>query len=79
MRTCKRGNSYEAANELFTVRHDATKRGGTAETGSEWHGDRVMEFLEDRDKRKDDDPFLIYFGFSHPHDERDGTPDLLAK
>ena len=79
MRTCKSGNSYEAANELFTVRHDATKRGGTAETGSEWHGDRVMEFLEDRVKRKDDDPFLIYFGFSHPHDERDGTPDLLAK
>jgi len=79
MRTCKRGNSYEAANELFTVRHDATKRGGTAETGSEWHGDRVMEFLEDRDKRKDDDPFLIYFGFSHPHDVRDGTPELLAK
>ena len=79
MRTCKRGNSYEAANELFTVRHDATKRGGTAETGSEWHGDRVMEFLEDRGKRKDDDPFLIYFGFSHPHDVRDGTSELLAK
>jgi choline-sulfatase len=29
MRTCKMGNSYEAANKLFTVRHDATKRGGT--------------------------------------------------
>ena len=27
MRTCKQGNSYEAANKLFTVRHDATKRG----------------------------------------------------
>ena len=34
MRTCKQGNSYEAANKLFTVRHDATKRGGTPETGS---------------------------------------------
>jgi arylsulfatase A-like enzyme len=22
---------------------------------------------------------LIHFGFSHPHDERDGTPELLAK
>ena len=31
MRTCKKGNSYEAANKLFTVRHDATKRGGTDE------------------------------------------------
>ena len=25
MRTCKIGNSYEAANELFTVRHDARR------------------------------------------------------
>ncbi len=45
MRTCKQGNSYEAANKLFTVRHDATKRGGTAETGSAWHGDRVLDYL----------------------------------
>ena len=35
MRTCKNGNSYNAANELFTVREDATKRGGTPETGSD--------------------------------------------
>uniref|UniRef100_UPI0030DB0F19 sulfatase-like hydrolase/transferase n=1 Tax=uncultured Rubinisphaera sp. TaxID=1678686 RepID=UPI0030DB0F19 len=28
---------------------------------------------------KDEDPFLIYFGFSHPHDTRDGRPDLLEK
>lgn len=33
MRTCKNGNSYQAANELFTVRRDATRRGGTDETG----------------------------------------------
>jgi choline-sulfatase len=79
MRTCKRGNSYEAANELFAVRHDATKRGGTPETGSPWHGDRVMEYLHERESTKDARPFLIYFGFSHPHDERDGTPELLAK
>jgi arylsulfatase A-like enzyme len=79
MRTCKLGNSYEAANKLFTVRHDATKRGGTPETGSAWHGDRVMEYLTDRETANDTKPFLIYFGFSHPHDERDGTPELLAK
>ena len=24
-------------------------------------------------------PFLIYFGFSHPHDTRDGKPELLEK
>lgn len=79
MRTCKQGNSYEAANRLFAVRHDATKRGGTAETGSAWHGDRVMDYLQQRENQKDSRPFLIYFGFSHPHDERDGTPELLAK
>jgi len=79
MRTCKNGNSYEAANELFTVRSDASKRGGTAETGSEWHGDQVVDYLDERQAAGDSDPFLIYFGFSHPHDTRDGTPYLLAK
>jgi choline-sulfatase len=79
MRTCKRGNSYEAANELFTVRHDATKRGGTDETGSAWHADRVLEYLADRKAAQDTNPFLIYFGFSHPHDVRDGKPELLSK
>ena len=79
MRTCKKGNSFEGANRLFTVRHDATKRGGTAETGSAWHGEQVLSYLKDREQAKDNDPFLIYFGFSHPHDKRDGTPELLKK
>jgi hypothetical protein len=79
MRTCKMGNSYEAANKLFTVRKDATKRGGTDETGSAWHGDQVMNYLIERESTKDTKPFLIYYGFSHPHDERDGKPELLAK
>ena len=79
MRTCKRGNSYEAANAMFTVREDATKRGGTEETGSAWHADRVLEYLTERESTTDKDPFLIYFGFSHPHDTRDGTPELLEK
>ncbi|MEZ6124816.1 MAG: sulfatase-like hydrolase/transferase [Planctomycetaceae bacterium] len=79
MRTCKKGNSYEAANRKFSVVHDATKRGGTDESGSPWHGDRVMEYLQQRQADKQRDPFLIYFGFSHPHDTRDGTPELLAK
>ena len=79
MRTCKQGNSYEAANKLFTVRHDAGKRGGTDESGSAWHAEQVLNYLNDRESSKDAKPFLIYFGFSHPHDERDGTPELLAK
>lgn len=77
MRTCKKGNSYEGANKQFTVRHDADKRGGTDESGSTWHGDQVMNYLNEREATKDADPFLIYFGFSHPHDTRDGKPELL--
>jgi len=78
MRTCKMGNSYEAANKLFTIRKDATKRGGTDETGSAWHGEQVLAYLQNREATQDRDPFLIFFGFSHPHDTRDGKPDLLA-
>ena len=76
MRTCKNGNSYAAANAKFQVSRTATKRGGTRETGSAWHADQVLDYLNDR---QGDDPFLIYLGFSHPHDTRDGTEDLLAK
>ncbi|MEQ1859218.1 MAG: sulfatase-like hydrolase/transferase [Chthoniobacteraceae bacterium] len=79
MRTCKNGNSYAGANKQFTVVRDATKRGGTDESGSTWHGDQVMNYLAGREAKKDADPFLIYFGFSHPHDTRDGRPELLEK
>jgi arylsulfatase A-like enzyme len=79
MRTCKTGNSYEAANKLFTVRKDAMKRGGTDETGSAWHAEQVLDYLRQREVTRDEKPFLIYFGFSHPHDTRDGKPELLAK
>jgi arylsulfatase A-like enzyme len=79
MRTCKMGNSYEAANKLFTVRRDATKRGGDDESGSAWHGEQVLDYLNQREASRDEKPFLIYFGFSHPHDTRDGKPEFLAK
>jgi arylsulfatase A-like enzyme len=79
MRTCKMGNSYEAANKLFAVRRDASKRGGDAESGSAWHAEQVLDYLKNRESTKDGAPFLIYFGFSHPHDTRDGRPELLAK
>lgn len=79
MRTCKMGNSYEAANKLFTVRKDASKRGGTDESGSAWHAEQVLTYLNEREAAKDTKPFLIYYGFSHPHDTRDGKPELLAK
>lgn len=79
MRTCKRGNSYEAANKQFTVRRDDTKRGDTDDTGSAWHAEQVLDYLRERQAARDDDPFLIWFGFSHPHDTRDGKPEYLAK
>ncbi|AUC23585.1 sulfatase [Polaribacter sejongensis] len=79
MRTCKKGNSYPNANKQFTVVKDATKRGGTEETGSAWHSKQVLRYLSERETTKEAAPFLIYFGFSHPHDTRNGTPELLAK
>ncbi len=79
MRTCKIGNSYEAANQQFTVRKDATKRGDTDEDGSAWHAEQVLDYLSQRRRQGEKKPFLINFGFSHPHDTRDGKPDLLAK
>ncbi len=79
MRTCKRGNSYAAANKHFTVVRDATKRGATDDTGSAWHAEQVLDYLTNREAAQDRDPFLIYFGFSHPHDTRNGKPDLLAR
>ncbi len=79
MRTCKRENSYQAANAQFAVRKDATKRAGDDENGSAWHAEQVLDYLTARENEKDAPPFLIYFGFSHPHDPRFGKPDLLAK
>ena len=79
MRTCKKGNSYPGANKQFTVVHDATKRGGTEESGSAWHAKQVLEYLGEREAKQETDPFFIYFGFSHPHDVRNGTPELLEK
>ncbi|MGD9855623.1 MAG: sulfatase-like hydrolase/transferase [Planctomycetaceae bacterium] len=78
-RTCKQGNSFKEANDLFTVSRIATNRDGTAAGGSEWHGDQVMDYLTEREANGDRDPFLIYFGFSHPHDPRNATPELAAK
>ena len=76
MRTCKRGNSYQAANEQFTTRKEATQRNPE---GSEWHADQVLDYLNVRDSINDKSPFLVYLGFSHPHDPRFAKEDLLRK
>ena len=39
----------------------------------------MLDYLDDRIKRKAKKPFLAYFGFSHPHDERWGRDDLNEK
>ncbi|BDD02038.1 sulfatase-like hydrolase/transferase [Persicobacter psychrovividus] len=79
MRTCKAGNSYPGANKQFSVVKDKTKRGSTDETGSAWHAEQVLNYLDGRVAQKEEAPFFIYFGFSHPHDTRNGKPDLLKK
>lgn len=82
-RTCKNGNSYAVANAEFTVVNDAVKRGNTDENGSEWHGDWGVDYIEDwnTNHRTNDTPFLIYLGFSHPHDTRLAreNPDLTGR
>ncbi|MBK1831877.1 sulfatase-like hydrolase/transferase [Verrucomicrobiaceae bacterium R5-34] len=82
-RTCKNGNSYPTANAEFTIVNDATKRGNTDGSGSEWHGDRGLEHIShwQNNHRANGKPFLMYLGFSHPHDERNAreTPDLVGR
>ncbi len=78
-RTCKIGNTYEGANRLYLGRKDQTNYGPEDETGSWWHGEQVMNYLKEREKEAKEDPFLLFFGFTHPHDPRHGKPDLLDK
>ena len=78
-RTCKRGNSYEGANLLFDERYDKTNRDADNQNGSQWHSDKVIDYLQTRIDQPTAQPFLIYLGFSHPHDPRRGKPMLLKK
>jgi arylsulfatase A len=78
-RTCKRGNTFKPANQLFQIVHDQDNREGNAQRGSAWHGERAIEFLQQRSREQRDDPFLMFLGFSHPHDPRNGTPELLQR
>ncbi|MEO1525822.1 MAG: sulfatase-like hydrolase/transferase [Planctomycetota bacterium] len=78
-RTCKKGNSYSQANALFATVRDKSCRKAGDDDGSQWHGRQVLEFLRAREESGEKRPFLIYFGFSHPHDPRVGREDLLAK
>ncbi|MGI9429356.1 MAG: sulfatase-like hydrolase/transferase, partial [Bythopirellula sp.] len=78
-RTCKAGNVYPEANRLFTVSKIAKKNVRPKTDNSDWHAEQVLEYLEHREASNDHDPFLLYFGFTHPHDPRNGKPELLEK
>lgn len=78
-RTCKRGNSFEGANLLFDERYDKTSRDAEDNNSSQWHSDKVIDYLQRRIDKPSQQPFLIYLGFSHPHDPRRGKPELLKK
>ena len=79
-RTCKIGNSFGPANKLFSTVRDKTCRNFESENGSQWHCQQVLNFLAAREEASDSKkPFLIYLGFSHPHDPRNGRDDLLEK
>ena len=80
MRTSKKGNYCDYANEYFDITHEGRdKRRGNHENGTGWHTDRVIDYLTERETSKEEKPFLVYLGISHPHDTRDGTPELLEK
>ena len=51
MRTCKRGNSYEAANKLFTVRND----GGIFHELRFTNAERIADHLGEGDEGHDSD------------------------
>ena len=85
-RTCKNGNSYLTANAEFSTVNDATRRGNTDGSGSEWHGERALDQLEDwrLNHEPNGEPFMMYLGFSHPHDERNARdaanlPNLASR
>jgi arylsulfatase A-like enzyme len=82
-RTCKVGNSYPLANGEFTIVNDATRRGNTDGSGSEWHAERGLDYIDHwrTNHRPNGRPFLIYLGFSHPHDTRMArtSPDLAGR
>ncbi|MFI3259764.1 MAG: sulfatase-like hydrolase/transferase [Rikenellaceae bacterium] len=80
-RTCKRGNSYDAANALFDQRYEKVCRLGDEESGSKWHADNVIKYFDDRNETSLDEraPFLVFLGFSHPHDPRHASEKFLDK
>ncbi len=78
-RTCKSSTSYNNADKLFMYNYEKWCIGADDENGSKWHVDKALEFLEMRQSQIQKQPFLLYLGFSHPHDPRHGKEELYEK
>src|SRR5690554_713216 len=78
-RTCKPSTSYDDADNLFTYNYEKWSVYADDKNGSKWHGDRAIDFLNRHQSEKPDKPFLLYLGFSHPHDPRHGKEELYKK
>jgi choline-sulfatase len=78
-RTCKSSTSYVNANKLFTYNYEKWCVYADDEQGSKWHGDMAVKFLEMWKLQKQKKPFLLYLGFSHPHDPRHEKPEFYEK
>ena len=76
-RTCKAGNTFKAANKHFTV--EFADSDGRNPDSSDVHAQRAIDYLNQRASHNDEDPFLMYLGFAHPHDPRNGKEELLRK
>ena len=78
-RTCKPTTSYDNADKLFMYNYEKWCVRADDENGSKWHVDKALEFLEMRQSQSQRQPFLLYLGFSHPHDPRHGKEELYKK
>jgi len=53
MRSCKEENLYAATNKQFSLMHNATKQGGAEESGNTWHENKVLSYLNNREKNQE--------------------------
>ena len=78
-RTCKNGNSYALANELFQIVKDKSCRNADEDSGSQWHGSRFFHTSRKDVYEKKKNPSSFTLDFLTPHDARNGRNDLLDK
>ena len=70
----KSSNDYDPATNTFTTRQESNNRNATS---AAWFADRGIEYLDNKIQNNDSDPYLLYLGFSHPHDPRNAPQEYL--